>query len=317
MRQVFQHPLAYLTFIACLGVSSDLYAGWFDSSDTISVPEIKNSNSSVPAVKYSVTIHGTKFVDRRTGIPPRNIGISTARVVGIWGRNLVLDREVSELVTNAIRKRFDDSSFQFVDDGSALYELTGVIKELTYDVKARDEIAISIESTLKEISTGKVIWSGVVVEKDSRFAGVGGNNKNDIAIFLQHKLGIVTKKTFDAISGSLMASRPDLFNIAPGTQPISGVTVLFTPGANQPAPSVIPVTSVIAPPKTGMLILSTKPSHAKVYLEGVYFGLSPLHAEVEVGIHSLDVKLDGYKTASEKISVRKDDTTEMELVLGQ
>jgi hypothetical protein len=63
------------------------------------------------------------------------------------------------------------------------------------------------------------------------------------------------------------------------------------------------------------LVLTTNPSRAKVYLEGVYFGMSPLHVEVEVGVHNLDVKLDGYKTASEKISVRKDDKTELELVL--
>jgi hypothetical protein len=91
---------------------------------------------------------------------------------------------------------------------------------------------------------------------------------------------------------------------------------LFSPGANQAASGVVPVVSMmVPPPKTGTLVLTTNPSRAKVYLEGVYFGMSPLHVEVEAGIHSVDVKLEGYKPASEKVSIRKDDKTELELVL--
>jgi hypothetical protein len=198
-----------------------------------------------------------------------------------------------------------------------LYELSGVVKELTYNVKVRDEISISIETTLKEVSSGKILWSGVVKEQDNRFAGVSGNSKSDIANYLRYKLGLVTKKTYDAISAILIASRPDLFYVAPGTKPISGVTVLFAAGADQPAASAVPVVSVMAPPKTGTLVLSTKPARAKVYLEGVYFGVTPLRAEVEAGIHNVSVKLNGYKTSAEKISVRKDETTELEMLLEQ
>jgi len=315
MRRFSWRFLAYVAFFVCTGFSADLYAGIFDWNDTISVPDIKNANANKLTAKYAATIRTTKFVDSRTGLPPKNIGVSTERIIGISGKDLVLDREVADVVTNAIKKRFEDAGFQLVEDSSALYELSGVIKDLTYNVKARDEISISVEATLKEISSGKVVWSGVVEEKDNRFAGVSGNSKNDITRYLQFKLGIVTKKAYDAISATLMASRPDLFNLTPGTQPISGVTVLVTPGANQPASNAVPAVSMIALPKTGTLVLTTNPSRAKVYLEGVYFGMSPLHVEVEVGVHNLDVKLDGYKTASEKISVRKDDKTELELVL--
>jgi hypothetical protein len=248
-------------------------------------------------------------------LPAKNIGISNERILGISGKELVLDQEVAEVVSNAIKKRFDDEGFRFVEDSSALYEISGTVKELTYNVNVRDEISISIESTLKEIATGKILWSGVVKEQDNRFAGVSGNSKNDIANYLRYKLGLVTKKTYDAISAILIASRPDLFYVAPGTKPIAGVTVLFAAGADQPASSAVPVVSVMAPPKTGTLVLNTKPSRAKVYLEGVYFGISPLRAEVEVGIHNVTVKLDGYKSSVEKVSVRKDEITELEMVL--
>jgi len=315
MKQFSLRSLMYLAVFGGVCLSANLYAGWFDSNDAISMPASKAQNPNTPAVKYAATIHATKYVDGRTGLAARNIGISTEIISGISGKELFLDREVADIATSAVRKRFEDAGFQFVDDTSALYELGGVIKELTYNVKARDEISISIETTLKEMSTGKVVWSGVVVEKDNRFAGVSGNSKSDIASYLQHKLGVVTKKTYDAISDNLMSAHPELFNLTPGTKPIAGVTVLFAPSASQPASSAVPVVSVMTPSKTGMLVLTTKPSRAKVYLEGVYFGMSPLRVEVEAQVHNVSVKLEGYKTATEKVSVRKDDTTELEMVL--
>lgn len=313
MKRFSIRSLACFVFLMSACLSANLYAGWFGSDDAITVPESKPVNP--PAVKYAATVHITKFADERAGMARRSIGISTERVVGLSGKELVLDREVADVVTAAMRKRFDDEGFKFVEDNSALYELSGTVKELTYNVKVRDEISISIETTLKEVATGKTLWSGVVTERDNRFAGVSGNSKSDIANYLRYKLGMVTKKTYDASSGVLIASRPDLFYVAPGSKPIAGVTVLFAAGADQPAASAVPVVSVMAPPKTGTLVLSTKPSRAKVYLEGVYFGMSPLRAEVEVGIHNVSVKLDGYKTTAEKVSVRRDETTELEMVL--
>jgi hypothetical protein len=66
---------------------------------------------------------------------------------------------------------------------------------------------------------------------------------------------------------------------------------------------------------TGLLVLNTKPSRAKVYLDGVYFGMTPLRVEVDAGVHEVSVRLDGYKAGAEKVSVRKGDTTELEMVL--
>jgi hypothetical protein len=315
VKRIYLSLLTYglITFSSFFSPAS--YAGLFSSNDTISVPEIKNAVLTAPPVRNAVTIRIKKFVDSRAGFAPAKIGISTESISGISGKDLILDKEVADFVTSSLGKRFDNAGYQLVDDASAQYELSGVVKELTYNVKARDEISISIETTLKEIATGKTAWSGVVVEKSDRFAGVSGNSKSDVAQYLSIKLGVVTKKTYEAISATLISMRPDLFNVLPGTKPIPGVTVLFTPGADQPASNVIPVMSVMAPPKTGMLALNTKPERAKVYLGGVYFGLSPLRVEIEAGIHSVDVKLDGYKTATEKVSVRKDETTEMDLVL--
>lgn len=287
--------------------SANIYAAWFESNDSISVPESKKHNPKSPSVKYAATIRINGYLDERSGMSPKKIGVSSQRVTGIWGKELNLDRDVSEFVTSSVKKRFDEVGFQLMDEG-ALFELSGVVKELTYNVEAKDSVTISIETTLKEVATGKVIWSGVVLEKNERFAGISGNSKDDVANYLRYEMGVVTQKTADAISASLMASRPDLFNQTPGTKVISGVTVLQAEGGGA---SVAPVVSTV----NGTLVLNTKPSRAKVYLDGVYFGMSPLRAAVEAGIHDVSVKVKGYKTAAEKVSVRKGDTTELELVL--
>ena len=142
---------------------------------------------------------------------------------------------------------------------------------------------------------------------------------------------VCQQKTVEAISASLMASQPELFNLTAGTKPIPGVTVYVAPAAAKAAPAatVTPGYGVqpgaAAPPSAymprasataGLLLVNTNPQRAKVYLDGVYYGLSPLRLEMEPGVHAISVKLEGYKMVTEKVSVRKGDNTEMELNLS-
>lgn len=307
MKQCVLRFWAFIPLAALFFFSPHLYAGWFDTDDTIHVELSKPLPKNTNTAKYAATIRMAGYVDARNGMAPQKIGISTQRVIGISGKELVLDRAVTDLVAAAIKKRFDDAGFPVVEgaSGNALYELSGVLNELTYNVKEQDEISIALETTLKEVATGKIVWSGTVVEKPKgRFAGISGNGKGDIAHYMMQELGVVTQKTYDAISAILMATRPDLFNLTPGTKPIAGVTVLQTADG-------APATVV----QNGMLILNTKPIRAKVYLDGIYYGLTPIRAEVATGIREVSVKLEGYKTATEKVSVRKGEATELELSL--
>jgi hypothetical protein len=240
---------------------------------------------------------------------PNKIGISNQRVTGIWGKELRIDRELTEFVSEAIKNSFAEAGYQ-LQDAAALYEVSGVIKELSYNVKAKDEVNILLETTIKEMASGKLLWSGVVAEKNERFAGVSGNSKADIATHLRREVKVATQKTVEAITASLMAQRPDLFNMMPGTKAIAGVTVLQSATPVQPA-GVVTINVGV----TGLLVLNTKPSRAKVYLDGVYFGMTPLRVEVDAGVHEVSVRLDGYKAGAEKVSVRKGDTTELEMVL--
>lgn len=306
-------------------------------SNVVSASERRKANSNAPLLKYAASIRIDRYTDARKMGNPRKIGTGAEFVSGMSGTDIVLDQDVSTMVASAMKTSLDEAGFQVSEaqTGNAQFELSGVVKELTYNVKARDEISLAVETTLKEISTNKVVWSAVVTEKADRFAGVAGNDKDDVTNYLRKELGIVTQKTTDAISASLMVVHPELFNLTPGTKAIPGVTVLVAPTAIPAAPNAAPgaahapvapasATDLEPPFQTytphasatnGLLLVNTNPARAKVYLDSVYFGLSPLRLELDPGVHTISVKLLGYKMVSEKVSVRKGDSTEMDLDL--
>ena len=276
------------------------------SGNEIHVSESEKQNPNAAQVKYLATVRIEGYVDGRNQGNPRKIGIAEARVIGLSGTDILLDRDATEVVTDSLRKRLEDTGIQVLakDDPGALFELSGVVKELKYDVRTRDEVSIKIQSTLKEVATGKVVWSGEVAQKDDRFAGVSGNTKGDIANYLTEQLVVVTVKTTEAINNVLMATRPELFSLTPGTKAIPGVTVFVSPngiGSGAPDTTLLPRqptsdTSLLKPMGSapGLLVVRTEPARAKVYMDGVYFGLSPLNIESAAGIRIVEVKLKGY-----------------------
>lgn len=343
MSRLLRHVALVVLLSAVAGCSTvkdakDTVNGWINGGDstgsTLSTSTGKKApgDSSGSLLKYGATLRVNKYVDQRKVGNPRFLGTAELRVRGVDGDQMLLDQEIANIVTVAIKRRFDAEGYQVLEGssaGNALFEVSGVIKDLTLNVKARDEINIAIETTLKEVATGNVVWSGLVMEKNDRYAGVSGNNKDDVVAYLNRELRVASTKTVEAISASLMASRPELFNLTAGTKAIPGVTVYVAPAAAKPAPAAaMPAYGAqpggAVPPATymprasatsGLLLVNTNPQRAKVYLDGVYYGLSPLRLEMEPGVHAIGVKLEGYKMVTEKVSVRKGDNTEMELDL--
>jgi hypothetical protein len=333
--------LATVSVAACSDVHMPSLGGMFGggtsdsdsggNGDGINILESRKANPNAPTLKYAASIHLVPYVDERKTDNPRKIGTGAENVAGMKGKFIVLDQNVANVVTSSIKQHFDDAGFQIseADDGKAQFELSGAVKDLTYNVKYRDEVSIQVESTLKEKSTGKVLWSGLVVEKASRFAGVSGNDTSDVAAYLKKELGIVSTKTTEAISSVLMAVHPELFNLTPGTRPIPGVTVLVAPSVvpsaaapaaagQQPAAGgevPLPAVEAHATATSGLLLVNTNPQRAKVFVDDVYYGLSPLRVSMDPGVHTLSVKLEGYRMVSEKVSVRKGDNTEVQLDL--
>lgn len=286
-----------------------------DGSNEISIRESTQPNPDAPKVKYAASIRIAGYTDERKVGDTRKVGVATVRVAGLSGSEIRLDRDVTEVVADSMSKRLEDAGFQVLerDDKAALFELSGAVRELSFDARARDYVSVSVLTTLKEIASGKVVWSGEVAQKSDRFAGVSGNDRKDIAAYLHHELGIVSGKTTEAISATLMAARSDLFNLTPGTKAIPGVTVFVTPGTAAQAPITPTATS---PAMTGaLLIVRTEPVQAKVYLDGVYYGVSPLHVRVPAGIYKVEAKKKGYRVTSEKVAVQMGNTTELDMEL--
>jgi hypothetical protein len=315
----------FIPFVLAASLSG--CAGMFDGSNEISIREGQRAKEAAARPKNAATIRIAGYSDGRNTSDARKVGIAKNRVSGLSGSEIRLDRDVGEVVAESMAARLDEADFLVLekDDATAMFELSGVVKEMGCDVKERDYAAVRVESTLKEIATGKVVWSGEAEQKSDRFAGVSGNDKSDIANYLQRELRTVTGKTTDSIKSTLVATRSELFGVVPGTKVIEGVSVFATQGST---PSLNPnntsllkgagvaVNGTVKPVAAeGQLSVRTEPSRAKVYLDGVYYGLSPLSIAATAGIHTVEVKLSGYRKASEKVAVRGDTTTELEFQL--
>jgi hypothetical protein len=99
----------------------------------------------------------------------------------------------------------------------------------------------------------------------------------------------------------------------PGAAPLPSATV--KPAAAPPAPTKPSTILSDVLPGYGYFLVNTNPSRVKVYSDGIYYGLTPLKVMVPAGVMTFEFRFDGYKTATEKISVRNGETTELELKL--
>lgn len=286
-------------------------AGTQDPGNAIYMQVDDKPSPNARQQKYPVLVRLAAYQDARDVSDPHLLGVATTRVLGMTGKDIMLGSEVAAVVGASMKKRLSDDGLQFVEADKAQFQLSGVVKALSVDIKERDYLSIAIESTLTETASGRVIWSGVVAEKKERYPGVMGNNKNDVAALLKNGLNTISHKTSESIISVLMATHPELFGVAGVAKAALGVTVYTgIPGVEAHATEAIkPVAA------TGMLALTSVPGSVKVYVDDVYYGLTPLEAEMPAGIYQLRFELDGYGKSSEKVSVRRGDRTELKVEL--
>ena len=303
-------PLVLLFALAgCAGLGSA-----FDPGNELHVRLSDKPSPGAREQKYPVTVRIAPYKDGRSGVDPRHVGISTARIMGLTGKQIVLDQEAVTLVGEVMRKQMGDAGLQMLgaEAKNAQFQLTGSIKTLSVEIRERDYLHIVIESTLTEVASGQVIWSGVVAEKQERYAGSSGNTKGDVAHFLRNGLRVVADKTGESLLSVLMSTSPELFGLNAAVKPVSGVTVNAVAA---PAPSVPSPVAVSNAGAQGALLLSSVPSRAKVYVDDVYYGMTPLRLDLAPGIYPVRMELEGYRSIAEKVSVRSEDHTELEMKL--
>lgn len=306
-RSVFAVLLLLFSFAGCTAFGPS-----FDPGNALHV-RLKDAPTDGARQSYPVTVRIAPYTDSRDGVDSRQVGIATVRIMGFIGKELKLDREVASLVGDVMRQQLAQTGLRVVgaEVKNAQFQLAGSIKALSVDVKDRDYLNIVIESTLTEVASGKVIWSGAVAEKRDRYAGATGNSKGDVANYLRDGLQTVATKTSESMLSVLMSAKPDLFGLNAAIKPVQGVTVYS--GA-MPAPSPVQIAAP-ALGKLGTLLVGTVPPRARLYIDDVYYGLTPLRIDLAPGIYSVRMELEGYQSAAEKVSVRSEDHTELEMKL--
>lgn len=262
-----------------------------------------------------------EFVDARA-VGGRRLGNLRATVRDMHGTELMLDRNVAALLTEAARAQFAADGLQQVGvDDKADVVMSGAIRTFSLDVAGRDERALAVEVTLRDAASDQVVWAGIISDQDDRYAGVSGNSRASITAYLAEGVTTFAGRLSGAVHEALLKGYPDSVEAAPAkvapAQP--GVTTL-QPVA--PPPAVVVAPAIASPPgaptrATGIFSIWTNPPRAKVHVGDVYFGLTPLRFDLPVGIATLRVHLDGHRSVSEKVSIRAGETTELELALDK
>ena len=255
-----------------------------------------------------------EFSDGREGQPGDEVGrIEKGGVVyGINGPELLADAAITEIVTRAMTAQFEAGGYQLVDAGDADFRLDGVVRDYHIVIGTRDRVVMKVQVDLRNAGSGDALWSGEIAQQDERFAGVGGNSSGTIVDFLTANLMKLTAKTYDATTTGLMRARADLFidpEAVPAAGAAAGIKTLAQPVAAG-APEVVPTGAT-----QGLLSVTTTPARAGVYVDGIYYGLTPLEIALPVGVHALRLVKQGYRVVEQKVAVRQGLTTELPLVL--
>ncbi len=320
----------------------DLVAG----PSTIHV-EVPTKAGAIPLLRsgQTVSLAVADFTDARPAAPGRKIGNIKATVSNMHGTELTLDQDVATLLGSAARSQLAADGFRLGNAGeTADFKLSAATKAFSLNIAGTDELTITVEVTLREGKSGDVVWAGVVSEKADRYAGVSGNSRAMIVEYLGDGVAAFSGKLSAVVRDGLARSYPQSMTVSQH-KPIStipGVTTVqamaaretlpaaalpagapTTPAGTATAPPMVSATAPkTAPPPpsaptavaiTGHLSVSSVPSRAKVYVEDVYYGMTPLKLELPVGVSPMRFKLDGYKPASEKVAVRRGETTELEI----
>ncbi len=247
------------------------------------------------SLKESLNVVVVPYRDER-GIQTdtRKLGEITSPVFGIDSTELILAREPADIVTNAFKEQLALAGFKVkIADNTAQSSdadimIEGSVKSFKLDIGPKDAIEIEIETTAKDVKTGAVLWSGKAIEKNSRFAGVMGNTRDTVSKYISSSLAKVVKETLTEVAAAIEKTRPH---------------------------SVEPIKEEVVLGNDGMLALNSVPPQAQIYIGDVYYGQSPVTIDLAPGIYTVSFKLAGFKSAAQKIAVRKGRVTEFSVIL--
>jgi hypothetical protein len=269
-----------------------------------------------------------EVADARPGKLGRKVGVIKATVTNMVGGELTLDRSPVALLDHAVRVQLLADGFKLTDPKEqADFALSATVKDFTLNIVGTDEMSIVADVTLRDGKSGEVVWAGTVTEHSDRFAGVSGNSRETIATYLGDSVAAIAGKLSAVVSDSLRKAHPHSIELSksPAESTLAGVTTTQSVGLRELKPMNVaplpaaPAASIVVTPSpapinaAGYVLVSSVPARAKIYVDDIYHGLTPMKVELSAGVNQMHFKLDGFRSTSEKVAVRRGETTELEI----
>ncbi len=209
--------------------------------------------------------------------PPENFSFSTSS----WVRALrTLYPDVNVFVIGKIQ------NYEFLLRSGGLSGMaSGNFNSLAITSQARVELYY-IDS-----ETGRIIW-GNTLHHDTFDRKVTKKAPVDYAsIRLEEALQNVILQSVDRVLPKINKRNPG------AVQVLSGGLLADVPKTPEGKPAG-PI-----PAGKGRLEIISKPPGARVYVDGIYYGLTPLSLDLTPGIHLLKVHKDGFETGRDKVGI--------------
>ncbi len=209
--------------------------------------------------------------------PPDNFSFST----NSWVRSLrTLYPEVNVFVIGKLQ------NYEFLLRSGGLSGLaSGNFTSLAVTTQVR------VELYYLDSQTGRIIW-GNTLHHDTYDRKVSKKAPTDFAaIRLQDALQNVVLQSVDRILPKINKRDP-------------GSVQVLSAGFMADVPKTPEGKSAgVIPSGKGRLEIISKPQGARVYVDGIYYGVTPLALDLTPGVHLLKVHKDGYETSRDKVGI--------------
>ena len=324
---IVRRSLTVVACVACVIFISGCASGPLEVEYMAGMPPFKLTE------QRTVVVEPLKDLRRAPG--PRYLGAIESTVYDMSSGELLLSKDASVLATEALRRELRGAGF-IVLEGGVLndgvpevkvleegvgaegaearpapkpdYIIGGELKTLSLDIKTRDEMDIELYIKVEDGRTGRLLWRGSSEVKGSRYVGVTGNTRGTISQYLVVSLGkAIVKALNDAASvlGWGQGGRPG----GPGLEGTPGEPGTIRSEETGTMQQPLPLTGG----NLGTLSIKTTPPRVRLYIDDVYYGLTPITVELRPDIYKVELRLKGHDGEIEKVSIRRGMTTELEV----
>ena len=242
-------------------------------NSTYSTP---TSKTFLKAIKPT-TVHIKEFKDNRDVINYNVIGTINEVVADISSEKLSLEDSPSIFLLDSMKKEFTNSGFTLTEDKAEL-TISGTIKEFKLDISSRDEITIEINYKIMRNIDKKVIFDGQASISDSRFIGVTGNTRKSLNEYLNKGLHNISRQTLTS-TGLVIETEIE-----------TNTKENLTTDSHYKTKS----TATTIEDNRGTFYGYGTPNKIKVYIEGVYYGQTPISIKLKPGIYNVSFKKKGF-----------------------